>query len=1020
MQQTSIIDNALLKEGGETTMRDSSYNSSHQSSKQIFSQGGEKKVMKKSFSVLLSAAVAFGSFASLTSAAELTAQEKFDALKAKGIFAGINGEAALDQNMNRAQFARVAALILGLEGIGNPDTLKVTEQPFKDVKLGQWYTEEVAAAKVAKILEGNTDGTFNPTGNITVQELAIVTGKLLGLTPVEGAKVEGAADWAAGYIQAIKDAGVAFPTNYTAAATRSQLVEISYQADAKINPVAPAKVSVASAKATGVKTVAVALDKAVDDTKATLTLKRNGSTVAATAKWSEDKKTATLTLDSAKILEGDYTVTLAGIAAEEIATATASFHADNEKVTKLEFVAPSDTVAQSDHARVDFQALNQYDENVSLAAGSFNAYSNSTSTIVKKDANGKLYVELDTNDSTLIPNVSQIAINLINTDSQITVNKSFKLGSAPYVTKVELGNVTYSNGETYLSKSGDKAVIELLQYDQYGNRITTHSGSLFNASANVTPYLTEIGNPAIVDDNNDNILDVVVQLGADSKATGEYTVSVFGGNTATKVINVKSTKFAASIELDSSVVLAAGDAGVYIPLTATDKDGKKLTAQDIVDNYVGGHFQITTSSNLTLGAASAVLATQGSQNAIVKAGEHKGQLYIASVGAKGIANVFVNITPSSANGILFNKNYQLNIQEKRYPVSLKVNTDNAPKAIPVGGNATSTLKVTAVDQYGAEIHSTIGTILESNRSVTYDVYVEELVPSLGNVTLGSYGGNGAHLALADVLNKDLTFTANAGATVGDELKVKISLRKLVDGTSTVIDNAVSTVTKSMKVIAVDSRLTYSVDGIDNLFNAIDNKLMDGGAADAIGTSKHARTVGISAKDGAGDKVALPSNYVVAISSSDRGIVDTDALSKIIGVKAGTAQIMVTHKTVDGGSSTQYKDVVVKADQIVAASFSNAKGQNTITSTGPATPFNAADVMDLKVKDNYNTEYVGTADEIEDYDKVLGIRYSVSDVQGVTVNFVSATGDYTVTGTGSFTLTASAPNGKTAVTAVIVE
>ncbi len=46
-------------------------------------------------------------------ASDLNAQQKFDLLKEQGISSGLaDGESGLDQNMNRAQFARVAALIL--------------------------------------------------------------------------------------------------------------------------------------------------------------------------------------------------------------------------------------------------------------------------------------------------------------------------------------------------------------------------------------------------------------------------------------------------------------------------------------------------------------------------------------------------------------------------------------------------------------------------------------------------------------------------------------------------------------------------------------------------------------------------------------------------------------------------------------------------------------------------------------------------------------------------------------------
>lgn len=287
-------------------MRKSSFYYSNKSNdnRQIY-QGGEKKVMRKSLSLLLAIAMVFSMFSSLAFAADevaLTTQQKYDALAAKGIFAGINGEAALDQNMNRAQFARVAALILGLEGIGSTDTKVVTEKPFSDVELGTWYAEEIAAVKEAKVFVGNADGTFNPKGDIKVQELAVVAAGLLGLEEVQGATVTGAADWAAGYIQALINAKVDFPTNYTEAATRADLASLSFQADAVINPVVPAvpaTLEVKSVSSANLKTFAVVFNQPVDKDTVTNDGTVKVTDVPSTVKLSDDGLTAFVVLNNA-------------------------------------------------------------------------------------------------------------------------------------------------------------------------------------------------------------------------------------------------------------------------------------------------------------------------------------------------------------------------------------------------------------------------------------------------------------------------------------------------------------------------------------------------------------------------------------------------------------------------------------------------------------------------------------------------------------------------------------------------
>ncbi|RXZ83823.1 S-layer homology domain-containing protein [Paenibacillaceae bacterium] len=190
-----------------------------------------KKNLGRMLLVLLMGAFLFPTVGNAANATDLTAQQKYDALVAKGIFAGINGEAALDQNMNRAQFARVAALILDLDGIGATDTKVVTTKPFSDVELTHWALEEIAAVKEAGIMVGNGNGTFSPSKDMTVQETAVAVGRVLDIEPVQGAKVEGVADWAAGYVQAIINAEIDFPTNYTEAATRADLASLAYQAE---------------------------------------------------------------------------------------------------------------------------------------------------------------------------------------------------------------------------------------------------------------------------------------------------------------------------------------------------------------------------------------------------------------------------------------------------------------------------------------------------------------------------------------------------------------------------------------------------------------------------------------------------------------------------------------------------------------------------------------------------------------------------------------------------------------------
>lgn len=78
-------------------------------------------------------------------------------------------------------------------------------------------------------------------------------------------------------------------------------------------------------------------------------------------------------------------------------------------------------------------------------------------------------------------------------------------------------------------------------------------------------------------------------------------------------------------------------------------------------------------------------------------------------------------------------------------------------------------------------------------------------------------------------------------------------------------------------------------------------------------------------------------------------------------------------------------------------------------------------MDLKVKDQYGVEYAGG--NINAYDALTGIRYSVSEVTGANVSINALTGQvntFSITSTDNkyeFIITATAPNGKSASTLI---
>lgn len=173
-------------------------------------RGGEKKVMKKSLSVILSTTMALSAFSTAALAAtskdfsdlkDLSAADKaiFDKLIEDGIFLGVGEDKfGIDEAMKRDQFAVAISKALKL-------TADATTSTFPDVKEDAPELRFIEAAYKAGVANGNKDGTFNPKGEVSVQELAVFLVGALGPKYKEEARAatgdfEGVAPWAQGYV----------------------------------------------------------------------------------------------------------------------------------------------------------------------------------------------------------------------------------------------------------------------------------------------------------------------------------------------------------------------------------------------------------------------------------------------------------------------------------------------------------------------------------------------------------------------------------------------------------------------------------------------------------------------------------------------------------------------------------------------------------------------------------------------------------------------------------------------------
>ncbi|MDR6726515.1 S-layer homology domain-containing protein [Paenibacillus amylolyticus] len=236
-------------------------------------QGGEKKVMKKILSVALSTAMAFSMFASVAFGdTAVSPQQKFDALKAKGIFNGYpDGTAGLEKDMTRAEFAKVITKLLGLKEITGQ--LSYTD---KNYTAKNWAVPYIEAVTAAGIMEGKNveKKIFDFNGKVTVSEMATILTRALDLE-IPAETNNSAPAWAKGYVQAAINAGfLDANANFAGNASRELLVGAAYVIDEAQNlKVSSYEVTeagkVVTFKMSDGESVKVTLDKALEANKAT-------------------------------------------------------------------------------------------------------------------------------------------------------------------------------------------------------------------------------------------------------------------------------------------------------------------------------------------------------------------------------------------------------------------------------------------------------------------------------------------------------------------------------------------------------------------------------------------------------------------------------------------------------------------------------------------------------------------------------------------------------------------------------
>lgn len=939
--------------------------------------------MKKSLSVIVSLSVVFstlalgGAVSAKTSAdfndlkdLDATTKAKFDSLISAGIFDGVSeGTFGLKDKMNRAQFAKVAALIFKLK-VDNT----LTASTFTDVKASDpangYALPYIEAIVKAGITDGFAPGQYNPAGEVTKEQLAAFLIRGLGMEnqvkATAGLNDPTISTWAQSYaalaislklLQANADGTFGGMTP----ATRDLLVLSSYESSQQYKPIFSGKYGIVSFKASNSNAFTVQFNGALPDTSAAkLILTRNGSPVTGgyTTSWNDDKTTATLTLDN-KWDAAAWGVTLDGVSNLDESAKSAQFTTTAEQITGISFLTAGDTLPNDKRIRIDFKAANQYGGQSSLSASNFKIYASKGITTV---IGGEQAFYLDLPEGTV--KGEGVSITVIYESTSIQGNKVFQIGDKSTVSRLEVGQLVDDSGNKLAAiASKGYAYLNVKAYDQYGirveNKADLNAGIVVLTNDSDLEKGNEGENLAFIDNViGDTAADL--KLRSISDKTKEVTISLIAngsGQTYTKIVKISGNQSAASVAFGAyNYSLSKGDvptgdeaidAKFYVPIIVKDSQGNQLTPQEIYDQRA--KFNIFSNGGVTLAA-----------DPISNNGSHKGMIAITGVINKDNSTITIQLkdSPDVRAQLTLNGNEERKADDIRFSIT-------PAKYMTAGTN--NELKIKLYDQFGGELKydaanqyvvryslkansgdaATLGaTSLASTQRTDQANSASPRKYILQPMTLGQevyldfkLAHDSSDMSVDSVFDKSFNFYTGTGAKAANYL-FKASLLK-ADTNGGIAVNGVNyaeidSVSTTMSVIDPNdsaNKLTYEayLDHSNNTLLATDDYLSTGsGAAGASSVYDNyrgfAKEVKIRAKLDNNEIVKVPSS-VVSVTSSNNQVADAASKSAdqngsrfVAGGKAGTAQLSILYNNGRNEIANSKIDVTSKNEGPVVGSI----------------------------------------------------------------------------------------------------
>ncbi|TDF92333.1 S-layer homology domain-containing protein [Paenibacillus piri] len=979
--------------------------------------------MKKSLSMILSLAMAFSMFSSAAFGAaaagksshdfsdlndlDAATKEKFDAMISGGIFNGIaDGTFGINDKMNRAQFAKVAALIFGLK-INDTKTSSFADVKADDPANG-YALPYIEAIVRAGITDGVAPGEFNPAGEVTMEQLAAFLIRGLGMDAQAKAMDgddESVSSWAQGYValaleKKLMTNGPDGLFGGTMPATREALVTSSYAAKQQFIKVPfNGSYAIESFQATDYNEFTLRLNAPLNDSDADaikVNLDLNGSpfTSGYTTTWSEDKTSAVIKLD-AKLGEAKWGVTLSGLNNLDEAHHTAQTETSPEKLEKIEVLAAGDSLPNNpgQKIRIDFYATNQYGARYSTSASDFDIHA-SQGTVTPIGGEQAFYLTLP--DGT--ERNEQISLSVLHQNSNMQVNKLFTLGDKSVVTKIVAGDLLDSSGKKIEAINAHSyAYLDVKAYDQYGLRIEDKNALNKGIGLSISDNDLEKGNEGdvngFVDDAiGDKAADLKLRYTSDMQKEIKVTLFPTGSNeSVTKTIQTAAYKMPAKVEFGAyDYNLAKGDSitgdestdhKMFMPIIVKDAQGNTLTPQEIYDNR----------NKLTVYAGGAVTLAQ---EPISNSGSHKGMIAIDRVDKNGEAAITVQLKDNAEVRV----QKTLNVNDERKADTLKF-SETPAKYMTAG--ADNELKVKLYDQYGGELKYDANDQYIVRYSLTANSGDEA---SLSATSLASVQKEDA--ANRDSARKYVLSPEEAGTTAVHDFKLahdasdgkvdsmfdkafkfyagtdakaaaygfKATLYKQdnqgtvdIDGKKYVEVNTLTTTMEVLDPANSSNKLTYEayLDKSNNTVLAADDYMDAGtgaaGAANVYENNKgFAKEVKIRAKKDGGEEVKVPTR-IASISSSDSQVVNAAAKTNwVAGGKAGQAKLTVLYFDGKKDIANSSIDVTSKNEGPVVSEIALKKTGKTVKQADLQSGLYLWDAKlaeKLTVRDQYAGEFV---------------------------------------------------------------